>query len=508
MGKKRVLISALLLVFIGAVFALPGIQLAGTPTERLANGSFEEGFVSTAAGFVGSGWQWFDAGGRVEYGFYDDTWSPVVSEGQHSQLIQIDSTGLEETDGDRYAGIYQTVAVVPGEVYEVSLHGMLRALEGDPDLCCFNYRAEYGIDYDGGDDWVAVDTWVEIPWDTVYPRLAPGSMDAFTTTIQAAGSRLTLFIRARKKWATVDRQFDLNLDAVSLKGAMPPDRENPSARLTAPAYPVAGWRYAIPVEAENDVGITKLEFYDGSNLVDSLTSEVGLVSVSHRFYWRPATSGSHTLKVVVYDVAGDRATAKGSVVVGREGQFLVNGDFEGGFDPVAKGMVGRGWRWFDSGGKASYGFYDETWTPVVYDGRHSQLLEINTKGQAASDPDRYSGIYQTVDGLTPGATYQLSLYGMLRAMSQDGDDAATDYRAQWGYDPEGGTDWTAVETWVDIPWDVVYPRLDPGEMSGYMTSFEAPAKSITLFLRAWKKWETPGRELNVNLDAITLKGFK
>jgi hypothetical protein len=233
------------------------------------------------------------------------------------------------------------------------------------------------------------------------------------------------------------------------------------------------------------------------------------LSLSHKFSWTPATAGSHTLKAVAHDAGGATATHSVTVIVGGEGQFLVNGNFEGGFEAKAKGMVGKGWGWFDNGGEATYGFYDETWTPVVYDGMHSQLIEINTFCRGGSDPDRYAGIYQRVSGLTPGATYKLSLYGMLRALSDDEDrTTGYNYRVQWGYDPSGGTDWMAVDNWVEIPWDEVHPRLDPGDMSSYTVSFKAPSSEITLFIRAWKKWGTARRELDVNLDAITLKGYK
>jgi hypothetical protein len=97
---------------------------------------------------------------------------------------------------------------------------------------------------------------------------------------------------------------------------------------------------------------------------------------------------------------------------------------------------------------------------------------------------------------------------MLRVRSDDEDREGTNYRVQWGHDPDGGNDWTLVENWVEIPWDEVYTRLDPGEMSSYTVTFEAPSSEITLFIRAWKKWGTAQRELDVNLDAITLKGYK
>ena len=508
MSKKRVLISALVLALVAAVVAVPGIQLAGGATERLTNGDFEEGFHFTPAGEVGNGWHWFHNGGEASYGFYDETWAPVVYDGQHSQLLEINTLGLGGSEMDRYSGIYQTVAVVPGETYELSLHGMLRALEDDPHRDGYNYRVQYGVDYEGGTDWTSVDNWVEIPWNTVYPRLSPGSMDTFSTSITATGSRLTLFIRAWKKWGTATRELDVNLDGISLKGALPADTGAPSVSLVPPDYPVVGWKHVVAVTSSNDVGITRLDLYDGSDLVDSVGYDVGLLSLSYDFVWTPASAGSHNLKVVATDTGGTTASDMATVTVGQEGQFLTNGDFESGFTAREKGMVGTGWGWFENGGEATYGYYDETWPPVVYDGDHSQLLEINTLERAGSDPDRYSGIYQEVAGLTPGATYRLSLHGMLRVRGDDADREDTNYRVQWGYDPAGGNDWTLVDNWVEIPWDEVYTRLDPGEMDSYEVAFEAPASEITLFVRAWKKWGTPNRELDVNLDGITLKGYK
>ena len=60
------------------------------------------------------------------------------------------------------------------------------------------------------------------------------------------------------------------------------------------------------------------------------------------------------------------------------------------------GDVGTSWNCFTNGGVANYGFYDDQWEPVVADGDHSQLIEINTKGMAAADADRYAGLSQTV----------------------------------------------------------------------------------------------------------------
>ena len=508
MSRKRILAGALLLTLLGTLLVVPGVQLAGGATERLTNGNFESGFYQGPAGSVGNGWHWFNNGGQAAYGYYDETWAPVIYDGQHSQLLEINTYGRAASDADRYSGIYQTVAVTPGEVYELSIYGMLRALADDEDRDNYSYRVQYGIDYDGGADWQAVTNWVELPWDTAYPRLEPGSIDFYSTTIKATSNRLTLFIRVWKKWGTVMRELDVNLDAISLKGSMPLDKVKPGVSFTAPAFPVVGWSYTITVSSSNGVGVTRLEFFDGSQLVGSVSYDVGMLSLNDKFVWTPATTGSHTLKAVATDAAGVSASQTATVVVGKEGQFVKNGDFEAGFHPIPPGNVGNEWGWFNNGGQATYGYYDETWTPVIYDGAHSQLLEINTFYRGASDPDRYSGIYQKVTGLTPDATYKLSLFGMLRVRGPDPDQEGYNYRVQWGYDPNGGTDWQAVTNWVEIPWDTVYERLDPGSMEGYIAELEAPSGEITIFIRAWKKLGTARRELNVNLDGIALTGYQ
>jgi hypothetical protein len=506
MRKTRVLVSALVLALLAAVVAVPGIQIASGPTERLTNGDFEAGFYPSPAGLVGNGWHWFHNGGQADHGFYDDTWTPVVYDGLHSQLIEISTFGRAASDPDRYAGIYQSVAVVPGETYELALCGMLRALEDDPDRSGYNYRVQYGVDYVGGTDWMVVDNWVELPWDSVHPRLSPGSMESFSTSITATSTQLTLFVRVWKKWGTVSRELDVNLDAISLRGAMPSGSGAPEVSLAVPAHPVVGWEYPIPVASSSSIGITLLELYENGALLSSVGFEAGLLSLSHEFTWTPASVGTYTLKVVAHDASGTTVSSQASLPVGAERQLLVNGGFEDGFRPIPNGRVGNGWGWFHNGGEATYGFYDDNWEAVVYDGNHSQLIEINTFCRGGSDPDRYAGIYQAVDGLSQGATYRLTLHGMLRAHADDEDRVGFNYRVQWGYDPLGGSDWTVVDNWIEVPWDTVYDRLSPGVMGEYKTTLVAPSSRITLFVRVWKKWGTVRRELDVNLDAISLTG--
>jgi hypothetical protein len=192
-------------------------------------------------------------------------------------------------------------------------------------------------------------------------------------------------------------------------------------------------------------------------------------------------------------------------IAGPAENLVTNGDFEGGFGLDG---VGYGWTEFDNGGEMTASWHDDTWLPVVYDGAHSQLIEINTICRGASDPDRYAGIYQELS-VEAGTTYELCLHGMLRSLAGDPDPISWGYTAQVGIDQGGGTDWSALaaEDWTDLPWDTVYPRTEPGEeMDSYCMNVKAESDSLTLFIRLWKKWPTAGREALLNVDGITFEG--
>jgi len=437
---------AMLVVGTSLVSSMP---LAGAPVDVLRNGDFEAGFaLQPGCGMVGAYWSCFQNGGAAEYGFYDDQWPAVVADGKHSQLIEI-NTKQVGGDPDRYAGIYQTVEVVPGAAYQLSLRGMIRAddQEGDP----WRYRVQVGFDLGGGRDWTRVSHWIELPWDTYYPRSAPGAFSSYTTAVTASSSRLTLFIRVWKKWGDWYRELDVNIDRVSLVG--------PAA---APAVmPRVG---DVPPPPEPTVA-----------------PPPSLVLPP------PPTAPAAALPAI--------AACTGP-------NLIANGDFEQGFYPWG---VGYYWGWFQNGGQAEYGFYDDQWSKTVYSGRHSQLIEINTLKLTAADADRYAGIYQVVSGLTPGVQYELALAGLLREEASHADEDPYRYRVQWGYLSGGWADWTRVTNWQELPWDAISLRTDPGPFQTYRATFIAPASQVTIFLRAWKKWPTTGRELDVNIDAVSLR---
>ncbi|TKJ30665.1 MAG: hypothetical protein CEE40_03990 [Chloroflexi bacterium B3_Chlor] len=214
------------IVGIGSLLALSALvigflvlpSIAGPANNLVANGDFEGGFGVDGVAYD---WHKFDNGGAMTASWHDDTWAPVVYEGAHSQLVEINTFCCGASDPNRVAGIYQTLSVNAGTTYELCLHGMLRSLRGDPDPQSWGYTANVGIDHNGGTDWSALsgDDWTDIPWDTVYPRIAPaGEMDSFCMNVKAESNSLTLFIRLWKKWPTGYREVLLNADDITFKG--------------------------------------------------------------------------------------------------------------------------------------------------------------------------------------------------------------------------------------------------------------------------------------------------
>ena len=224
------LISALLLTMLPAsVFAQEG---EGSPSiqDLLVNGDFEGGFQD---GFgVGYGWGAFSNGNAV-VGWNFDDWAGVVTNGNYSQRMEI----KDALDQDRYAGIYQTVSVVPGQQYKLTVNGLVRSDEGDVLLSDYGYRLQYAVDYNGDTAWELVDSaaWQEIPWDEQPTSLPTGETyqtDTYDTTITATGDQLTIFIRGWKKWINNGAGV-FNVDEVSFVGPAPDGFQSPVAQAAA-----------------------------------------------------------------------------------------------------------------------------------------------------------------------------------------------------------------------------------------------------------------------------------
>ncbi len=187
--------------------------------------------------------------------------------------------------------------------------------------------------------------------------------------------------------------------------------------------------------------------------------------------------------------------------------LLQNGGFESGFD--ADGTAAK-WGKFNNGGRANYGYYDDQWGPVVAEGAHAQLLEINSRGHMPTDADRWIGVHQKVGGLTAGATYQLSLKAMIREAADHSDEDAWRYEIYWGLNNGSGkiSQISELESLTGVPVSGISLRTAPGPYTNYVSTFESPGSTIRLYLLGLKKWAQSEREVNFDFDDVALRACR
>jgi hypothetical protein len=190
----------------------------------LINGDFEAGFQPNE---LGKYWNSFN-NGRAAFSFHIDDWPLVVVQGKNTQLIEIKNA----QEQNRYLGMYQTADVIAGQVYTFSMRGLVRTNTGDVQQTSYGYRLEVGFDLNGGQDWKTVEDWVELPWDDQLRVQDSFRFDSYTTRLTAKSDKLTVFIRAWKKWAD-SGEGDYDVDDIQLVG---PTQVTPSG----PGIPVTG----------------------------------------------------------------------------------------------------------------------------------------------------------------------------------------------------------------------------------------------------------------------------
>ncbi|MGE5265703.1 MAG: hypothetical protein ACM3S0_20180 [Acidobacteriota bacterium] len=504
-------ISILSIAFMLALGLTAAVAHAAGPGERLVNGSFEEGFDNNG---VAVGWSGFNNGGSADYICRDDTGPRFAVDGKHSQFLRISTMPYFVTEPDRYSGIYQTVNVAAGSQYTLTMYGMLRVLPDDPDKNNYSYVVQVGVDPNGGTDWGKV-AYTDVPWGTTFNEDDTGVMSKFTTTFTAPTNKITLFVRALKKWPTRYRTLFVNLDAISLTGAAPtaPGTGAPVLQVVPPKFPYITKPFQVHVNAFDPAGLAQISLFDGDILIGSVTHAVPPQSRQVDFEWTPTKTGLRALNVKVRNGAGTTYNVIRSVTVAPIAEFLKNGDFEHGFTP--EGVALQWGSFTNDGRKVLAQLYDDTWKPVISAGKHSQLIEISTIGSGEFDPDmesdRFAGICQVVSGLTAGATYYLSADGMIRITEGDQHTGDWSWAAQWGYFPAANATcsaWTQVNNWQVFPWSRVDFRESPDGFAHHVTTFTAPSSTITLYFSAWKKWAIGAREFLVNFDNLSLAGYK
>lgn len=179
--------------------------------EILKNGSFELGFDEQG---IGLEWTGFETANAVVT-FSPETAIPFVLNGEQAQRISIDKA----TAPNQYGGIFQTVEVIPGEVYTLTINGQIRSSFGDVNASSYGYRVQYATDFDGGVDWQAIpaEEWVELPWEEQGFEESEFTFSTFTTQVTPSSGNMTLFIRGWNKWP--DQSLgEYTLDSLSIVG--------------------------------------------------------------------------------------------------------------------------------------------------------------------------------------------------------------------------------------------------------------------------------------------------
>ncbi|NJN93081.1 MAG: hypothetical protein HC875_02800 [Anaerolineales bacterium] len=176
----------------------------------LKNGDFEAGFDQRGAALE---WEPFRNDGFQA--IYANETFPYIESGSNAQRVTI----VGATQYSRYAGIYQQVEVVPGQVYTLTLHGQIRSVVGDVNQSSFGYRMQYAISQTGLKNWANVPEaeWVELPWDEQPINASVTKFYSYTTTIEPAAARITLFVRGWNKWPD-QSEGQYTFDSFSLVG--------------------------------------------------------------------------------------------------------------------------------------------------------------------------------------------------------------------------------------------------------------------------------------------------
>jgi hypothetical protein len=198
--------------------------------DLVKNGSFEDGFGEDG---VAVGWAAFDNKDAV-YAWVDDLQPMHVSHGSHAQLMRTMGPGQP----DRYVGIYQTVDVVPGEVYTLTMHGLIRSSTAGDSKTPYGHRMQYAIDDQGGTNWHQMfqdwDNWIDPGWNDVLLDDKEVTMNAYVIQITPPNDKLTLFIRGWTKWPIITSEAKFYIDGVFLEGPVPGEQEVVTVVAPAP----------------------------------------------------------------------------------------------------------------------------------------------------------------------------------------------------------------------------------------------------------------------------------
>lgn len=237
--------------------------------EILKNGDFEAGFTENG---VAQNWQSFATVGSA-VNFSAETADPFLKDGQAAQRISIDRA----FEPDQYGGIQQTVDVIAGETYTVTIHGQIRSNFGGVEASNYGYRVQMALGQNGANDWRSIvpAAWVELPWPEQLLSAEAPEFSEYNQQFVASGDKVTLFVRGWNKWAD-GSLGEYTLDALSIVGPVPGSTEMVAVASPGGAAPVdsattgSGEVTSAPPAAEGemvDKGLPVTGIDDGINLM-------------------------------------------------------------------------------------------------------------------------------------------------------------------------------------------------------------------------------------------------
>jgi len=202
---------------IAKVSAAPTVEMVEVNKidQLLKNGDFEGGFAENG---TGQGWENFKTDEAAVVNFSPETAPAFVHTGNRAQRISIDKAWQP----DRFGGIYQSVAVVPGQPYTLTIFGQIRSKFGSVESSSYGYRVQYALDPSGGPDWrvISPTDWVELPWPEQSLDISNPTYSEYSAQITPKNAKITLFVRAWNKWGN-GALAEYSLDDVSLVGPVP-----------------------------------------------------------------------------------------------------------------------------------------------------------------------------------------------------------------------------------------------------------------------------------------------
>jgi hypothetical protein len=209
----RAIVAAVPLAFLMAFlsFLLPVMPAAAVPVECLANGDFAAGYGPDG---LPLGWGRFQQGKGATVRWTADL-LPGPAQGRGRPLLLLSTLGRQEAAHTPRLGLRQTVRVVPGQAYRLSLRGALRCGAGSPSPSGCGSYPQWALVPGSGDRLPP-----EEAWHTV--SLIPAGPGAWRVEhVQALVPReplVTLFVALAQVESPSAAWAGLTLESVSLVG--------------------------------------------------------------------------------------------------------------------------------------------------------------------------------------------------------------------------------------------------------------------------------------------------